>query len=203
MRLQTIVSRELDPNKMALITCSSLHAGDAPNVIPDEAVLKVDIRAYNPEVLEKIVSAFKRVVVAECEASGVTLNPEINEIENVPPLECWPEVIEPITQNFKDFSGSWTEEMKADTANNNISLLAPKGVLYAYWNFGSTDHKIWEDAKRQGKLIELPSNHSAYYAPLIEPTLRTGTDAMAIPALTFLLDGHTIVHRICSNERAN
>jgi metal-dependent amidase/aminoacylase/carboxypeptidase family protein len=50
VRLQGIISRELDPNKMALITCGSIHAGDAPNVIPDEAILKVDIRAYNPTI---------------------------------------------------------------------------------------------------------------------------------------------------------
>jgi amidohydrolase len=194
VRLQSIISRELNPNKMALITCGSLHAGDVPNIIPDEAVLKVDIRAYNPDVLAKMVSSFKRVVAAECEASGVLRYPEIREIENVPPLDGWPDVIKPITQNFKAFFGSWTEEMQADTASDDISLLAPKGVPYAYWNFGSTDHKIWEEAKNQGRLSELPGNHSAYYAPIIEPTLRAGTDAMAIAALTFLRNGDTVVN---------
>jgi amidohydrolase len=72
VRLQGIISREVDPNKMGLITCGSIHARDAPNVIPDVALLKIDIRAYSPAVLEKTVAAFKRVVEAECEASAVT-----------------------------------------------------------------------------------------------------------------------------------
>jgi amidohydrolase len=186
VRLQSIISRELDPKKMALITCGSLHAGDAPNIIPDEAVLKVDIRAYSPETLAQVVSAFKRVVIAECEAAGVTHAAEITEIEAVPPLRSWPEVIGPIQKNFKNFFGSWTEKMKADTASDDISLLAPKGVPYAYWNFGSADHQVWENAKKQDKLSELPGNHSAYYAPLIEPTLEAGMYALVVAALTFL-----------------
>ena len=59
VRLQSIVSRGTDPNSMTLITCGSIHAGDAPNIIPDEAVLTIDIRAYSPTVLHNAVTAFK------------------------------------------------------------------------------------------------------------------------------------------------
>lgn len=58
-RLQGIISRERDPDSMALITCGSVHAGDAPNVIQDEAIIKVDIRAYDPAILQKTVAAFR------------------------------------------------------------------------------------------------------------------------------------------------
>lgn len=193
-RLQTIVSRELDPNDMALITCGSIHAGDAPNVIPDEAVLKVDIRAYNPAVLEQAVKAFRRIVAGECHASGVTREADIKEIERVPPLINNREIMKSLSDRFKEFFGDLTEEMKLDTASDDFSILAPKGVPYGYWNFGSTDHKTWEDAKKHNKLHELPGNHSALYAPMIEPTLKAGTDAMAVAALTFLTEGDTVVH---------
>jgi amidohydrolase len=193
-RLQSIVSRELDPNSMALITCGSIHAGDAPNVIPDEAVLKVDIRAYNPAVLEQAVKAFRRIVAGECQASGVTQEADIKEIERVPPLINNREIVKPLSDRFKAFFGDLTEEMNADTASDDFPVLAPKGVPYAYWNFGSTDHKTWEDAKKHNKLHELPGNHSALYAPMIEPTLKAGTDALAVAALTFLTEGDTVVH---------
>jgi amidohydrolase len=189
VRLQGIISREVDPNKMALITCGSIRAGDVPNVIPDVAVLKIDIRAYSPAVLEKTVAACKRVVKAECEASAATRKPEINEIENVPPLVCGPDVVKAITRSFKACFGERTEEMNLDTASDAFPNLAPEGVPYAYWNFGSEDHSTWERARKEGKLNELPGNHSAYYAPLIEPTLKAGIDAMAIAALTFLTAG--------------
>jgi len=195
VRLQGIISRERDPNKMALITCGSIHAGDAPNVIPDLAILKVDIRAYSPALLEETVTAFKRVVEAECKASAVTQKPEIKEIENVPPLVCDPAVVKAITRNFKAFFGARTEEMNLDTASDDFPNFAPEGVPYAYWNFGSEDHETWDRARKKGKLNELPGNHSAYYAPLIEPTLEAGIDAMAIAALTFLTPGDSVVHR--------
>ena len=193
VRLQSIISRELDPNSMALITCGCIQAGDAPNVIPDEAVLKVDIRAYSPDVLTKAVHAFKRIVAAECHASGVSKEANIKEIENVPPLVSSPKIVEALSSQFKTFFGLLTEEMKLDTASDDFSILALKGVPYAYWNFGSTDHKTWEDARKEGRLNELPGNHSALYAPLIEPTLKAGTDAMAIAALTFLTGDTTLL----------
>jgi amidohydrolase len=186
IRLQAIVSRERDPNSMALITCGSIHAGSAPNVIPDEAVLKVDIRAYSPAVLEQTVAAFRRVVAAECQASAVTRPAEIVELEDVPALASDAAVVEALDRSFGAHFGPRLEQMRLDTASDDFSLLAPQGVPYAYWNFGSADHATWEEARRRGALTELPSNHSGLYAPLIEPTLKAGVDAMAIAALTFL-----------------
>lgn len=159
---------------------------------------EVDIRAYSHSVLEKTVAAFKRVVAAECEASAVTKQAEIREIESAPLLALDPEAVKALTENFKTFFGSWTEEMKLDTASDDFPNLTPKGIPYAYWNFGSEDHKTWEEAGKNGKLNELPGNHSAFYAPLIEPTLKAGIDAMAIAALTFLggVDGIDGFHKV-------
>ena len=195
IRLQSIISRELDPNKMAVLTCGSIHAGDAPNIIPEVAMLKIDIRAYSPDTLDKAVIAFKRIVMAECQASAANLEAEITEIENVPPLISSPEIVQPLSKNFGNFFGSMTEEMQPDTASDDFSILAPEETPYAYWNFGSQDHHTWEDACKRNTLNELPGNHSAYYAPTIEPTLKAGVDAMAVAALTFLTDGNTVVHQ--------
>lgn len=187
VRLQSIVSREIDPNKMVVITCGSIHAGDAPNAIPDKAVLKVDIRAYSPDVLDRAVASFRRVVHAECEASRVTQNPSIMKIEDVPPLVCDDDVVAAITREFKHYFGkNHIERMSLDTAADDFCILAPEGVPYAYWNFGSEDHKKWQKAHDEGRLNELPGNHSSKYAPLIEPTLEAGTHALALAALTFL-----------------
>lgn len=190
VRLQSIVSREIDPNKMVLITCGGIQAGDAPNVIPGKAVLKVDIRAYSPDVLQHAVASFRRVVHAECEASGVTQNPSITQIEDVPPLVCDDDVVAAITREFKHhFGKNHIERMSLDTAADDFSILAPEGVPYAYWNFGSEDHKKWQKAHDEDRLDELPGNHSSKYAPLIEPTLEAGTQALALAALTFLAEG--------------
>ena len=190
VRLQSIISREIDPNKMVLITCGSIHGGDAPNAIPDKAVLKADIRAYSPEVLQRAVASFRQVVYAECEASGVTQTPTITQIEDVPPLVCDEDVVASITKEFKQYFGrKRIESMSLDTAADDFCILAPKGVPYAYWNFGSEDHEKWQKAHDEGRLNELPGNHSSKYAPLIEPTLEAGTHALALAALTFLAEG--------------
>lgn len=197
VRLQTIVSREIDPNKTLLITCGSVQAGDAPNVIPDKATIKVDIRAYDPDVLQHAVTSFRRVVHAECEASGVAQTPLITKIEHVPPLVCDDDLVAAITTEFQQFFGeSNTQRMTLGTAADDFSILAPAGVPYAYWNIGSEDPEKWQaaaahDGEDQGRrrLDELPSNHSPSYAPVIQPTLQTGTHALALAALTFLAEG--------------
>jgi hippurate hydrolase len=50
MSLQTIVARNVPPLQMGIVTVGAIHAGDAPNVIPNEAELRLTIRAFNPEV---------------------------------------------------------------------------------------------------------------------------------------------------------
>lgn len=190
VRLQGIVSRDINPNKMVLITCGSVHAGDAPNFIPDKVVLKIDIQAYSPEVLEKAITSFHRVVNAECDVSGVTDKPSIKQIEHVPPLICEDNTVAALTKEFKTYFGDdHTETMSLDTAADDFCILAPEGVPYGYWNLGSEDHEKWRKAHDEGRLNELPGNHSSRYAPLIEPILEAGTYALAIPALTFLSEG--------------
>lgn len=189
IRLQSITSREIDPNKALLITCGSIQAGDAPNVIPDRAVLKVDIRAYDPDILRHAVASFRRVVHAECDASGVTQPPSITQIESVPPLVCDDDIVAAISTEFQHLFGKdHVERMNLNTAADDFSVLAPEGVPYAYWNFGSEDHEKWQKAHHDRRLDDLPSNHSSQYAPLIQPTLETGTMALALAALTFLAE---------------
>ncbi len=50
LALQTVVSRNVDPRDMAVVTVGAIHAGDAPNVIPDAVELRLSVRAYRPEV---------------------------------------------------------------------------------------------------------------------------------------------------------
>lgn len=70
LRLQTIVSREVDPMQTAVVTVGSIQAGGAENVIPEEAVLKVNVRAFDEAVREKVLAAVRRIIRAECEASA-------------------------------------------------------------------------------------------------------------------------------------
>ncbi|KAK7742377.1 hypothetical protein SLS53_004522 [Cytospora paraplurivora] len=186
-RMQSVVSRELDPNETAIITCGKLRAGDAPNVIPDKAEMAIEVRAYSPEILDQAVESLKRVVRAECQASGINQEPVILELESVPPLVNSDEIVQPLERQLKEFFGATkVQPLVPDMSADDFSLLAPDGIPYAYWTMGCTDPEVWEKHQREGKLQELPANHSPYFFPAIEPTLESSIDALAVAALTFL-----------------
>jgi hypothetical protein len=101
-----------------------------------------------------------------------------------------------LTESFKSFLAEDAESrlwhMEKNTACEDFSILtAPPGsdkshIPYVYWNFGCIEADTWDKAEKESRLKYLPHNHPALFAPAIEPTLRTGTDMLAVAALTFL-----------------
>jgi hippurate hydrolase len=65
LRLQTIVSREIAANDAAVVTIGSLQAGTKENVIPDEAIIKLNVRTFDENVRKRVLAAIKRIVKAE------------------------------------------------------------------------------------------------------------------------------------------
>ena len=104
VRLQTIVSREVGPKQFGLITCGSLHAGRGiGSVIPDHAEMMINVRAYLPEVKDKMLKAVERIVNAECEASATPTKPEINTFISTPPTANDDRVVEILRSAFGPF----------------------------------------------------------------------------------------------------
>lgn len=185
-RLQTIVSREVTPGELAVVTCGSIHAGDAENVIPDFLDLKLNVRTYSPEIRERVLNSLHRIIEAECQASGAVEKPTIKRTFSSPSTVNDEATVEKLKGTFNPYFKDRMVESKPSTASEDFSILATAvGAPYVYWNFGGVDAEKWEDAKARGKLEELPSNHSPFFAPVIEPTLKTGIDAMSLAALTF------------------
>ena len=87
VRLQTLITKEVRPEDFAVIGCASIHGGSAPNIIPDCVDIKISIRTYRPEVHERVLRSVKRVVRAECEASGSLQikEPSFKDIMHAPP----------------------------------------------------------------------------------------------------------------------
>jgi hippurate hydrolase len=75
LRLQTIVSREVAATDAAVVTVGVLQAGTKENVIPDEAVIKLNVRTFDAGVRKHVLAAVERIVNAEAEASGAPRKP--------------------------------------------------------------------------------------------------------------------------------
>ncbi|GKZ17715.1 hypothetical protein AbraIFM66951_009609 [Aspergillus brasiliensis] len=188
VRLQSIVSREINPADLAVLTVGSLQAGQTENIIPDRAEIGVDFRSVRLEVREQIIEAIKRVVKAECLASGSPSPPVFTPTRRFPPTVNDREVAERVAESF---GGHFGEQFDPDVARTNIAedfstLATCRGIPSCFWLLGGVDQEVWDRAVEEGKVEEIPGNHSALFAPVVQPTLRAGVDALCLAALTFL-----------------
>src|SRR5581483_2182962 len=87
MRLQTIVSREVDPTDAAVVTVGALQAGTKENVIPDEAIIKLNVRTFDEQVRKHVLAAIERIINAEARASGAPKAPELTTLDRYPMVQ--------------------------------------------------------------------------------------------------------------------
>ncbi|UUO04147.1 amidohydrolase [Mycolicibacterium novocastrense] len=177
MRLQGIVSREIAPGDFGVVTVGSVRVGDSPNVIADRAELLLNVRTYDPAVRDTILGAIDRIVRAECEASGSPKEPTFETIATFPRTVNDPQVTDAVTQAFTQaFGADRVHELEPATASEDFSRIPDAfGVPYTYWSNGGFlpgQHVV--------------ANHNPEFAPAIQPTLRTGTEAAIAATLAYL-----------------
>src|SRR5689334_18670312 len=189
LRLQTIVSRETKPGEFAVLTVGSSVAGSKSNIIPDRAVLLANLRTYDMAVRQRMIDSIERMVKAECEASGSPRPPDFEYFDQYPLTDNHPEVTERITSAFRSHFGTETIfDLGRLTASEDFSDIPNAfGTPYTYWGVGGTDPEKYQRALDAGRVEQdIPVNHSEFFAPVIEPTLSHGTQALVIAALTYL-----------------
>ena len=191
VRLQTVVAREIGPEDVASVTCASIHGGKAHNVIPDEVEILINIRSFDTDIRERVIAAVKRIIKGEAVASGVVKEPDVQLIMSYPLTVNDSDATLKLKKSFTSyFDKNHTWEAPRQTASEDFSLLASAiNVPSVFWNFGGVDVKKWEQFQERKDPSLLPNAHQANYAPVIEPTLKTGIDAMSLAALTFLNSG--------------
>ncbi|KAJ5365374.1 hippurate hydrolase [Penicillium concentricum] len=188
MKLQTIVSREIDPEEVAVVTVGSLKAGDTVNVIGDEAVLQLNIRSMSNETRHSALDAVKRIVKAECEAFRSPKEPVFETLNAYPPTLNDQEATDTIQKSFTECFGHKHHRVsRAIPGSEDFPNLATAvDKPYVFWGWSGSDEKIWAKHEREGTLDQLPFNHSHLFAPAIHPTLGNGIDAMVVAALSFV-----------------
>ena len=187
LTLQTIVSREVKPGEMAVVTVGSLQAGAKNNIIPDRAVLGLTVRSYKAEVRKQVLAAIARIAKAEAEASGAPREPLIEEFESTDSVYNDPALAQRLRAPLESALGKTnvaTDEPVA--ASEDFSFFVKQGIPGFYFDLGGANPEKLAEAKAAGAI--LPSNHSPFFAPDAEPALKTGI-AAEVAVLRNLLQG--------------
>jgi amidohydrolase len=184
MRLQTVVSREVAMTDAAVVTVGTLHAGMNENVIPDRALLRLNVRTFKEQVRTRVLAAIKRILEAEAAASGAPRPPEFSVLSEFPLTRNDEAATRKAVAALQDrFGADRVTEISPATASEDFGLFgAAWNVPTVFWVIGGIDPTMYAQAQNAGKLDELPANHAPDFAPVIHPTLRTGIEAMLAAA---------------------
>lgn len=188
LRLQTIVSREVAPTDAVVVTIGTLQAGAKENVIPDEAIIKLNVRTFDDAVRSRVLAAITRIVHAEAAASGAPRPPEITPLDHYPLVKNDPESAQRVGDAFRRyFPAARVQAGQPTTASEDFgSFGAEWGVPSVFWFVGGTDPAAYAAAKAAGGVADLPTNHSPHFAPVIHPTLEAGVEALVVAAQAWL-----------------
>jgi hippurate hydrolase len=188
MRLQTVVSREIAAADAAVVTVGALQAGTKENVIPDEAIIKLNVRTFDESVRKHVLAAIERIVNAEAAASGATRPPEITTLDHYPLNLNDAEASKRVADAFRrHFSAERVRVTGPAPASEDFGSFGTEWhVPSVFWFVGGTDPDRYAQAKAAGRLNELPVNHSPLFAPVIHPTLATGVETLVVSARAWL-----------------
>ncbi|MGH7084095.1 MAG: peptidase dimerization domain-containing protein, partial [Acetobacteraceae bacterium] len=188
MRLQTIVSREIAAAQSAVLTVGALQAGTKENVIPDEAVIKLNVRTFDAGVRTRVLAAIERIVNAEAAASGAPRPPEITPLDRYPLVVNDPAASRRVAEALRrHFSADRVIETGPAPASEDFgSFGAEWHAPSVFWFVGGTNPERYAKAKEAGRLNEIPTNHNPRFAPVIHPTLQTGVEALIVAARAWL-----------------
>ena len=192
--LQTLVSRENDPQDPAVVTVGSFQAGAKHNIISDEAKLQITVRSYKPEVRKRLLDGIRRVARGEAIAAGV---PE----DKMPVVTIREGEYTPATFNTEAFSKQalalFQQHFGADRAIATPAVmggedfsrfwLADNKIESLIFWVGGTPKAKWDAAG--GDAQKLPSLHSPFWAPDAEAVISTATEALTLAALDVLKKG--------------
>jgi hippurate hydrolase len=188
LRLQTIVSREIAPTDAAVITVGSLQAGTKENVIPDDAIIKLNVRTFDEDVRKRVLAAIERIVNAEAEASRAPTKPEITPLDRYPLVKNDPDATKRAVDAFRSyFPVDRVKDTKPTTASEDFGSFGTEWqVPSVFWFVGGTDPETYAKAKKSGTIADLPTNHNPRFAPVIHPTLEAGVEAMVVASQAWL-----------------
>jgi amidohydrolase len=188
MVAQTIVSRQIDPQEPAVLTVGMIHGGTKNNIIPDEVTMGLTLRAYSPEVRDRILEAIRREANGLAQGYGVPADRMPTVTVDRSNAATWNDPAMS-TRMKTDAIAALGKERVGDAgaimASEDVGLFTLDGKIpgMMYW-LGAADAQKLAESKKTG--VPLPSPHSAFFAPVYAPAITTGVTAMTAMALDLL-----------------
>jgi hippurate hydrolase len=184
--LQTIVSRETDPLEPAVVTVGSIHGGTKHNIIPSEVKLQLTVRTASDASRQKVLAAIERIAKAAAQGANA---PEpllkIDPSEFTPALANDAALTKKMAALFQEVLGSdYVHKRPGSMGGEDFSRYA-REVPGFYFFVGSVDPERVAESKRPGGR-PLAGGHTDGYAPVPEPTIKTGVLAMTTAVLRLL-----------------
>ena len=188
---QTIASRENNPLDPIVVTVGSIHGGTKHNIISDEVKMQLTVRTYKAEVRERVLAAIDRIAKGCATAAG--LPPDrlphvhVRRDEFTPATYNNPELTKRVAATLKTAIGAENVIAKSPTMGGEdfSEFSLPDHSVPAFmFNIGAVDPAKVAEAKKNG--TGLPSLHSSKFAPVPEPTIRTGVIGMTSAVLDLM-----------------
>jgi amidohydrolase len=188
---QTIVSRENNPLDPIVVTVGSIHGGTKSNIIPDEVKMQLTVRTYKPETRERVLAAIDRIAKGCATAAGVP--PERAPIVTVSKDEFCP-----ATYNNPELTKRLITVWKSSLGDQNVKIIDAVMSGEDFSEYSLSDHSIpavnfhigavepAKVAEYKQERKELPTLHSSKFAPVPEPTIRTGVIGMTTAVLELM-----------------
>jgi amidohydrolase len=192
MALQTIVSREIPAIEPAVVTVGSIHGGTKHNIIPDEVQLQLTLRYYSDAIRMQLLQSVERIAKGTAEAAGVPKDREpimkLVNSDSTPPTINDPELTKRVGRSIKAVLGTdnvvSVDPVMGGEDFSRFGKTSEKVPICIFWLGAVARERIQESLQEGGK--PLPSLHSSLFAPVPEPTIKTGVTAMATAALDLL-----------------
>jgi len=189
--LQTIVSRETRPVDPAVVTVGSIHGGTKHNIIPDEVKLQLTLRSYSPAVRAHTIEAIRRICRGEAIAAGLPDDRmpvvTVTEEQFTPATYNDPALTRRVRAAFVDWLGAGAvKPVDPEMGGEDFSQfgLTTEKVPICQFRVGAVAPEKVAESERTG--VALPSLHSSKFAPVPEPTIKTGVTAISAAALELL-----------------
>jgi amidohydrolase len=188
---QTIASRENNPLDPIVVTVGSIHGGTKHNIIPDEVKMQLTVRTYKADVRERVLAAIDQIAKGIAAAAGIPA-------ERAPIVSVAKDQFTPATYNNPELTKRMIAVWRNALGKDNVEIVDPTMGGEDFSEYSLPDHSIpavdfhvgavdpAKIAEYKQARKELPSLHSSKFAPVPEPTIRTGIVAMTAAVLELM-----------------